>query len=63
MLFLLRRLIPLAVMVLAAWLVVRAVKGRPGSRPENPLEVLKVRYARGEISRAEFEKMKRELKN
>ncbi len=28
---------------------------------ENPLEILKLRYARGEITREVFEEMKREL--
>ncbi|MBI2918117.1 MAG: SHOCT domain-containing protein [Chloroflexi bacterium] len=31
------------------------------SRPDSPLEVLKKRYARGEISKEEFEAMRRDL--
>lgn len=30
-------------------------------KKENPLEILKLRYARGEITREVFEEMKREL--
>jgi putative membrane protein len=30
-------------------------------RPETALEILRQRYVRGEISRAEFEKMRRDL--
>ncbi len=34
---------------------------RPPARQEDPLEILKARYARGEITREEFEQMKRDL--
>jgi putative membrane protein len=38
---------------------------KPGQGPlevaQDPLEVLKLRYARGEITRDEFEQMKREI--
>ncbi|NOZ56624.1 MAG: SHOCT domain-containing protein [Calditrichaeota bacterium] len=37
----------------------------PGGRPpadESPLGILKQRYARGEISKEQFEQMKRELR-
>ncbi len=33
----------------------------PGGRPENPLDVIRMRYARGEIDRETFETMKRDL--
>lgn len=33
----------------------------PTERPESPLEILKERYARGEINEDEFERRKREL--
>ena len=33
----------------------------PGGPPETPLEILKKRYARGEITREQFEEIKREL--
>jgi putative membrane protein len=33
----------------------------PAQNSQTPLEILKVRYARGEISREEFEQMRREL--
>lgn len=35
--------------------------GSRGWFGSNPLEVLKERYARGELNRAEFERMKRDL--
>lgn len=33
----------------------------PARRAETPLEILKMRYARGEISKKEYERMRREL--
>jgi putative membrane protein len=47
------------VIVLAAW-VLRRPSGGPPS-PPSPLAILKARYARGEISREEFERMKQDL--
>lgn len=42
------------------WIFLRGT--RPEAGPlEPPLEILKCRYARGELSREEFERMKREL--
>jgi putative membrane protein len=53
----------------AAWLVSSFVAGRPTSSspmdavtpPESPLDILKKRYARGEITKAEYEDMCRDL--
>ncbi len=55
--------------VLVIWAVVALVRGvsRPSdsdsgsSRPDSALEVLKRRYARGDISREEYEEKKRDL--
>ncbi len=49
-----------------ALLVSAMVNGASGSRQErneanNPLDILKQRYARGEIDKAEYEKMRRDL--
>ncbi|HFE52890.1 MAG TPA: SHOCT domain-containing protein [Bacteroidetes bacterium] len=59
----------IAVIVLIIWGVNQIVHGdraeRPGSQrmdPESPLEILKRRYARGEVSRSEFEQMREELR-
>lgn len=45
------------------FLFVAGVRWLSGSGPEGTdvLEILKARYARGEITREEFEKLKREL--
>lgn len=52
-------LILTALVLLVRWLWVQA---RPASRGEEAaLEILKRRYARGEITREEFESMRRDL--
>lgn len=48
------------VLCAARWLVGR--KGANGAGKETPIDILKSRYARGEITREEFERMKEELK-
>lgn len=58
----------LAVLGLIAWAVVSVVRGpsrnllggSSGGR-SNAIEVLKERYARGDISREEYERMRKEL--
>ncbi len=45
------------VMYLVKWLMGQGI----ASRPDSSLEILKKRYARGEISKQEFEEMRRDL--
>lgn len=49
----------LAAVALIIYLVVRST--RQGGMGESPLDILKKRYARGEISKEEFEQKKRDL--
>lgn len=60
-------LIPLAVVVLVVYSLVRVFKNGGGSsrdgRETDPVKVLKARYVKDEITREEFEKLKRELKD
>ncbi len=57
--FLVWALILVALVLLVRWLWVQA---RPAPRSEETaLEILKRRYARGEITREEFEGMRRDL--
>lgn len=48
------------VIVLIIWLVARQ-SGRAGRPQETPLDILKRRYASGEISREEYERIRQDL--
>lgn len=48
------------IVILGVVFLVRALSGGAG-KGETPLDILKKRYARGEITREEFEKMKTDL--
>lgn len=52
-------LIPLIAVALVIYFMVQAQKG--GSVRETPLEILKKRYAKGEITKEDYDKMKRDL--
>ncbi len=58
-------LVPIAFIVsiifLIRWLVVSTGQGRETGTGESALDILKKRYARGEIDREEFEEKKRDL--
>ncbi len=48
------------------WAIVQAVQKRdesPLGKVESPMDILKKRYARGEISKDEYERMKNDLQN
>lgn len=49
------------VVFLVRWLVVSSRKSEGGSGGDSPLEILKRRYARGEINKEEFEGKKKVL--
>ena len=48
------------IVLLIRWLWVSAGKGKPETG-DSPLEILKRRYARGEINKEEFEQKKKDL--
>jgi putative membrane protein len=51
-----------AFLIVVAVLLVRRVSGRGSSGgAESPLDVAKKRYARGEIDKAQFEQLKKDL--
>ena len=53
----------LAVIILITVLARKSGKSgnSPGPERESPLDILKKRYARGELTKEEFERMKREI--
>ena len=54
-------LVVAVVVYLAVRLAQQKEDGRGGGRGESPMDILKKRYARGEISREEFERIKKDL--
>lgn len=46
----------LAVVVLLVWLIAKTASGAPGRADDTPEQILKRRYARGEIDREEYER-------
>ena len=53
-------LVVLGIVALAKWLFSTAGAGESGKRP---LEILKERYARGDITREQYEQMRRDLES
>jgi putative membrane protein len=53
-------LVIVGIVVLVKWLVDQSSASK-GTRDKSPLEILRERYARGEINREEFEQKKRDL--
>lgn len=58
-------LIGLLILILVIWLIVRIVNQNNQSQvnQKTPLDILKERYARGEIDKKEFEEKKKDLEN
>ena len=56
-------IIGLIVLIVVIWLVIKAVNQRGAGRTseKSSLDILKDRYARGEIDEEEFEKRKKDL--
>jgi putative membrane protein len=50
-------LVILCIAVLVRWLA----SGSSGDKPPRAMDILKARYAKGEITREQFEQMKREI--
>ncbi len=62
-------LLSVGVIIVIIWLVIRLSKGDTSGRdgteasqqPERPIQIVKERYARGEISREEYQQIKKDL--
>jgi putative membrane protein len=50
----------IAIIGVLIYLVMQATKGR-GQAGETPLEILKKRYAKGEITKEEFDRMRKDI--
>jgi putative membrane protein len=53
------------VIALVTWVIVKVVrsgKEQPSSSSQTPLDIVKTRYAKGEINKEEFERLKNDLK-
>ena len=49
------------VIALVVWLIVRLVRSGQYTASQSPLDIAKTRYAKGEITREEFEQLKKDL--
>jgi putative membrane protein len=54
-------IVPLAVLGLIVWAIVTARRSSGSGGGDKPLDILKERYARGEIDRETYESMRRDL--
>jgi len=54
-------IVVLLVLLFIIRLVIKGATGQPDTRLETPLEILKKRYARGEIDKEEYESIKNDL--
>jgi putative membrane protein len=52
----------LAVLILLFWMIARTTDGFAGRAEDSPEQILKRRYARGEIDRDEFERRLTDLR-
>jgi putative membrane protein len=55
-------LVIVGIVLLVKWLMASAGKGEGASAKESPTEILKRRYAAGEIGKEEFEEKKKDLR-
>ena len=49
------------IIALVVWLIVRVTRSGQQSASQDPLEIAKARYAKGEITKKEFEQLKKDL--
>jgi len=49
------------IIALIVWVVLKLVRSGQKSSSETPLEIARTRYAKGEITKKEFEQIKRDL--
>jgi putative membrane protein len=55
-------IVPLLIVILLVWIVVRSASGPSWRSEDTPEQILKRRYARGEIEREEYERRLTDLR-
>ncbi len=54
-------LIPLLIILAIYFFMKNNTRSRDGQAAESPLDILKKRYAKGEVTKAQFEQMKKDI--
>lgn len=54
-------LVIVGIVIFVVWMIRRLARGEPGTVGDSALEILKRRYARGEINQEEYEQKKRDI--
>lgn len=53
--------IPVLIVIGIVWLLIRLARGTQGPRRDRAQEILRERYAKGELSKEDFDRMTKEL--
>lgn len=54
-------IVALAILAFVGWLIYRLVRRQPIAHQDSPMDIAKLRYAKGEINQAEFDQIRNTL--